>query len=127
MLKITPTSPSTGIVKDSVVLTTEKSTAKKPTVKKPKAKKPKAKKPTAKKTKAKARKHKARRGGGKALGDFANTAKVKVLKGKDIARKACFRTGQTVGQNLAAQKKAKYRGRRKYIRKQIALGRISLS
>lgn len=66
------------------------------------------------------------RGGGKALSDFTNAAKIKVLK-RDFPRVECFRTGQTVEQNLAAQKQKGYRGRRKYIRKQVAMQRISLS
>lgn len=74
-----------------------------------------------------ATKRKAAKGGGKALPDFTNEAKIKVVKGRDIARKGCFRSGQTVAQCLAAQKRAGYRGRRKYIRKQVALKRITLS
>lgn len=96
-----------------------------------KASKPKAPRKTAKATgkvrKAKAN-GKAKRGGGKALPDFANTAKLRVLKAKEIPqRRNCFRTGQTVAQNLALQKKAGFKGRRKFIRKQIAQKRIALS
>ena len=83
----------------------------------------------AKKSTRKTRKAKAPRksnGGGKALPDFGNGDTIKVLKGAEIARKGCFRNGQTVAQCLAAQKAKGLRGRRKYIRKQIALGRISL-
>ncbi len=67
-------------------------------------------------------------GGGKALSDFGNAAKLRVLKPKEIpARNACFKTGQTVSACLAAQKAKGFRGRRKFIRAQIAQGRISLS
>ncbi len=69
-----------------------------------------------------------RRGGGKALSDFGNSAKLRVLNAKEIpSRRACFKTGQTVSANLAAQKTAGFRGRRKFIRAQIAQGRISLN
>lgn len=71
---------------------------------------------------------KARTGGGKALSDFGNTAKLRVLKAKEIpARAGCFKTGQTVSANLAAQKAKGFRGRRKFIRAQISQGRVSLS
>ena len=67
-------------------------------------------------------------GGGKALSDFGNAAKLRVLKAKEIpARASCFKTGQTVSANLAAQKAKGFRGRRKFIRAQIAQGRVSLS
>ncbi|NGX42285.1 MAG: hypothetical protein K940chlam7_00563 [Chlamydiae bacterium] len=67
-------------------------------------------------------------GGGKALSDFGNDSKLRVLKAKEIpARNACFKTGQTVSACLAAQKAKGFRGRRKFIRAQIAQGRISLS
>ncbi len=67
-------------------------------------------------------------GGGKALKDFGNDAKLRVLKAKEIpARAACFKSGKTVSACLAAQKAAGFRGRRKFIRAQIAQGRISLS
>ena len=67
-------------------------------------------------------------GGGKALSDFGNAAKLRVLKAKEIpARAACFKTGQTVSANLAAQKAKGFRGRRKFIRAQIAQGRVSVS
>jgi hypothetical protein len=89
---------------------------------KPKAKKAKAATPVRKAKKAR----KGNRGGGKALSDFRNTDILKILKGKEIARGECFRNGQTVAQCIQAQGKAGYRGRRKYVRKQIALGRISL-
>ena len=69
---------------------------------------------------------KAASGGGKALSDFVNGAKIKVLQSKAIARRDCFRTGQTVAQCLEAQKLKGFRGRRKYIRKQVALERIAL-
>ena len=42
------------------------------------------------------------------------------------ARRDCFRTGATVAQCLEAQKAKGFRGRRKYIRKQVALERIAL-
>jgi hypothetical protein len=93
-----------------------------------------ASKANGKASKAKARKAngKARKtngaGGGKALSDFGNAAKLRVLKPKEIpARAGCFRTGQTVSANLAAQKAKGFRGRRKFIRAQVAQGRISLS
>ena len=71
---------------------------------------------------------KARTGGGKALSDFGNDSKLRVLKAKEIpARNACFKTGQTVSANLAAQKAKGFRGRRKFIRAQVSQGRISLS
>ncbi len=67
-------------------------------------------------------------GGGKALSDFGNAAKIRVLKAKEIPmRGLCFKTGQTVSACLAAQKAKGYRGRRKFIRAQIGFGRISLS
>lgn len=70
----------------------------------------------------------ARKGGGKALSDFGNAAKLRLLKPKEIpARNACFKTGQTVAANLAAQKAKGFRGRRKFIRAQIAQGRVSVS
>lgn len=69
-----------------------------------------------------------RKGGGKALTDFGNASKLKVLNGKEIpSRSNCFKTGQTVSACLAAQKVAGFRGRRKFIRAQIAQNRISLS
>ena len=75
----------------------------------------------------KARKgRKAASGGGKALGDFTNSQKLRVLKPKEISRKACFKTGQTVAANLALQKAKGFRGRRKYLRTQIANERVSL-
>ena len=71
---------------------------------------------------------KARKGGGKALSDFGNSAKLRVLNAKEIpSRRACFKTGQTVAANLTAQKKAGFRGRRKFIRAQIAQNRVSVS
>ncbi len=71
---------------------------------------------------------KARKGGGKALSDFGNAAKLRVLNGKEIPSRAlCFKTGQTVSANLAAQKAKGFRGRRKFIRAQIAQGRVSVS
>ncbi len=71
---------------------------------------------------------KARSGGGKALSDFGNDSKLRLLKPKEIpARRACFKTGQTVSACLAAQKTAGFRGRRKFIRAQISQGRISLN
>ena len=67
-------------------------------------------------------------GGGKALSDFGNDSKLRVLKAKEIpARGDCFKTGQTVSANLAAQKAKGFRGRRKFIRAQVSQGRISLS
>ena len=70
---------------------------------------------------------KARTGGGKALTDFGNDSKLRILKAKDIpARSGCFKTGQTVSACLAAQKAKGFRGRRKFIRVQIAQGRVSL-
>jgi len=70
---------------------------------------------------------KARKGGGKALSDFANDMKLRVLKKKEIPSRAdCFKTGQTVSANLSAQKEAGFRGRRKFIRAQIAADRVSL-
>lgn len=94
----------------------------------------KAKQNTAKKANGKAKPIKSRKakktngnGGGKALSDFGNNAKLRVLKPKEIpARTACFKTGQTVSACLAAQKAKGFRGRRKFIRAQIAQGRISL-
>jgi hypothetical protein len=88
--------------------------------------KPKAKVAKAKRTVKAKKARKGNRGGGKALSDFRNTDILKILKGKEIARGECFRNGQTVAQCIQAQGKAGYRGRRKYVRKQIALGRISL-
>ena len=71
---------------------------------------------------------KARTGGGKALSDFGNDSKLRVLKPKGIpARKDCFKSGQTVSACLAAQKAKGFRGRRKFIRAQVSQGRISLS
>ena len=68
------------------------------------------------------------RGGGKALSDFGNASKLRVLKPKEIpSRAVCFKTGQTVSACLAAQKAKGFRGRRKFIRAQIAQGRVSLS
>lgn len=84
-------------------------------------------KANAKATKANGKARKAN-GGGKALKDFGNDAKLRVLKPKEIpARVGCFKTGQTVSACLAAQKSKGYRGRRKFIRAQIAQGRVSLS
>ena len=69
-----------------------------------------------------------RAGGGKALSDFGNDSKLRLLKPKEIpARNACFKTGQTVSANLAAQKAKGYKGRRKFIRAQIAQGRVSVN
>lgn len=69
-----------------------------------------------------------RAGGGKALPDFGNAAKLRLLKPKEIpARRDCFKTGQTVSACLAAQKAKGFRGRRKFIRAQVSQGRISLS
>ena len=91
-----------------------------------KAKASKANGKARKASNGKARKNGA--GGGKALSDFGNDSKLRVLKAKEIpARNACFKTGQTVSANLAAQKAKGFRGRRKFIRAQIAQGRISLS
>lgn len=82
----------------------------------------------AKRKSSKSRKTNGHAGGGKALTDFGNDAKLRVLKAKEIpARAGCFKTGQTVSANLAAQKSKGYRGRRKFIRAQIAQGRVSLS
>ena len=68
------------------------------------------------------------KGGGKALSDFANDSKLRVLKGKDIpSRRDCFKTGQTVSACLAAQKAKGFRGRRKFIRAQVSQGRVSVS
>ena len=68
------------------------------------------------------------KGGGKALSDFTNANKLRVLKPKEIpSRNVCFKTGQTVSACLAAQKANGFRGRRKFLRTQIAQGRISLS
>ena len=88
-----------------------------------------AKRSNGKAVRAKAKARKANgAGGGKALSDFGNAAKLRVLKAKEIpARAGCFKTGQTVSANLAAQKAKGFRGRRKFIRAQIAQGRISLS
>ncbi len=87
-----------------------------------KASKAKASKASRKASKA------TRKGGGKALSDFGNNAKLRVLNAKEIpSRRACFKTGQTVAANLTAQKSAGFRGRRKFIRAQIAQGRVSLS
>ncbi len=88
----------------------------------------KARKPSkASKANGKARKANGA-GGGKALSDFGNDSKLRLLKPKEIpARNACFKTGQTVSANLAAQKAKGFRGRRKFIRAQIAQGRISVS
>lgn len=79
--------------------------------------------------KANGKAHKANgAGGGKALSDFSNAAKLRLLKPKEIpARRACFKTGQTVSACLAAQKAKGFRGRRKFIRAQIAQGRVSVS
>jgi len=67
-------------------------------------------------------------GGGKALSDFGNDSKLRVLKPKEIpARKDCFKTGQTISTCLAAQKAKGFRGRRKFIRAQVSQGRVSLS
>ena len=69
-----------------------------------------------------------RKGGGKALTDFGNASKLRVLNGKEIpSRSACFKTGQTVSACLAAQKAKGFRGRRKFIRAQVSQGRVSLS
>lgn len=94
-----------------------------------------AKRSNGKAVRAKAKSRKAngkasngRAGGGKALSDFGNDSKLRVLKAKEIpARRACFKTGQTVSACLAAQKNAGFRGRRKFIRAQISQGRISLN
>ncbi len=90
--------------------------------------KAKASKANGKARKASKANGKVRKGGGKALPDFGNGAKLRVLKAKEIpARNACFKTGQTVSACLAAQKNAGFRGRRKFIRAQVSQGRISLS
>lgn len=115
-----------------------RSSAKAPSKAKAKAQREKAsvKRSNGKAVKAKAKSRKAngkangtvRKGGGKALSDFGNAAKLRVLKAKEIpARAGCFKTGQTVSACLAAQKAKGFRGRRKFIRAQIAQGRISLS
>ena len=68
-----------------------------------------------------------RKGGGKALNDFANDSKIKVLLPKEIPTRAgCFKTGITVSACLANQKAKGFRGRRKFIRAQIAADRVSL-
>lgn len=89
------------------------------------ATKPKATKATKAKTVRKASKKLNGRGGGRALADFKDADRITVLKPKEIVRNGCFRTGQTVIQCLTAQKEAGLRGRRKYIRKQVALGRVA--
>ena len=101
---------------------------------KAKASKASAKRSNGKAVRAKAKSRKANgkarngAGGGKALSDFGNAAKLRVLKAKEIpARAGCFKTGQTVSANLAAQKAKGFRGRRKFIRAQIAQGRVSVS
>ena len=81
----------------------------------------------ASKANGKARKVNGRAGGGKALTDFGNDSKLRLLKAKEIpSRAACFKSGQTVSACLAAQKAKGFRGRRKFIRAQIAQGRVSL-
>ncbi len=74
----------------------------------------------------KARTAKVRRGGGKALSDFTNETRLRVLKPRLITRTGCFKNNQTVDACLAAQKKAGFRGRRKFIRTQISAGRVAL-
>lgn len=74
----------------------------------------------------KARTAKVRRGGGKALSDFSNEARLRVLKPRLITRSGCFKNNQTVASCLAAQKAKGFRGRRKFIRTQIAAGRVAL-
>ena len=77
---------------------------------------------------SKAKPSKPRKGGGRALTDFANDNKIKVINRKEIpTRAACFKSGQTVSANLAKQKAAGFKGRRKFIRLQIKENRISLS
>lgn len=67
-------------------------------------------------------------GGGKALPDFSNTQKLRVLKAKEIpSRAGCFKTGMTVAGCLTAQKSKGFRGRRKFLRVQISAGRVSLN
>ena len=87
----------------------------------------KATKANGKVTKANRKARKNGHGGGKALTDFGNAQKLRVLKPKEIpSRRGCFKTGQTVSACLASQKANGYRGRRKFIRTQIAAGRVSL-
>ncbi len=74
----------------------------------------------------KTRTAKVRRGGGKALSDFTNEARLRVLKPRLITRTGCFKNNQTVASCLAAQKAKGFRGRRKFIRTQIAAGRVAL-
>lgn len=106
---------------------TNANTEAKKTVSKRTAKRAGAKRTAAKRAGAKRTAKPVNRGGGRALGDFKDTDKIRVLKPKEIARKDCFRTGQTVRQCITLQGKKGYHGRRKYVRKQIALGRIKLS
>ena len=76
----------------------------------------------------KARKVNGHGGGGRALSDFGNDSKLRLLKPKEIpSRVGCFKTGQTVSACLAAQKAKGFRGRRKFLRAQVSQGRISLS
>lgn len=93
------------------------------------ARKPrKASTATRKPAKRTTRKPATNRGGGRALNDFGNDWKLHVVKKADIpSRGDCFRTGQTVSANLTAQKEAGYFGRRKFLRTQIAAGRVSVS
>lgn len=85
-------------------------------------------KPRTRKAPAKKAPVRVNRGGGRALGDFTNDQRLAVVRGKrpEISRAECFRSGMTVSQCLTAQKTAGYRGRRKYIRTQIAAGRVTL-
>ncbi len=74
----------------------------------------------------KTRTAKVRRGGGKALADFTNESRLRVLKPRLITRTGCFKNNQTIEACLAAQKAKGFRGRRKFIRTQIAAGRVAL-
>ncbi len=74
----------------------------------------------------KTRTAKVRRGGGKALSDFTNENRLRVLKPRLITRTGCFKNNQTIEACLAAQKAKGFRGRRKFIRTQISAGRVAL-
>lgn len=83
---------------------------------------------TANRKPATKRKASTAKGGGRALSDFGNDWKIRVVKKAEIPSRAdCFKTGQTVSRNLEAQKAAGFFGRRKFLRTQIGAGRVTVS
>ncbi len=62
----------------------------------------------------------------RAKGDFTNDQKIKVVGEITNGRAKCFKTGMTVGDCLAAQKKAGLKNRRGFIRRARKAGAIQI-